>query len=155
MPGGKGNIRHEDGNRFTSENQPANRGRKVKVFSALLREMRDSGIEPASAENIRDCFMYLLALPLTELVAIAGKAPESNNYPAIMRIAANQLLGPNALNVLREMLDRSHGRSQQVVNISTQTDKNVRLEELTVDELLLMRSLMAKAQIEDATILLE
>jgi hypothetical protein len=99
--------------------------------------------------------MYLLALPLTELVAIAGKAPESNNYPAIMRIAANQLLGPNALNVLREMLDRSHGRSQQVVNISTQTDKNMRLEELTVDELLLMRSLMAKAQIEDATILLE
>ncbi len=154
MPGGKGNIRHEDGNRFSSTNQPTNAGRKPKIFSALLKEMKARGIEPASQENIRDCFMFLLALPLTELVEIAGRDPASNNYPSIMRIAAKELLGKNAISILREMLDRSHGRAHQTVYFEEDNSHN-KLEELSMEELLTMRSLLQKANIEDATIILE
>lgn len=155
MPGGKGKIVHADGNCFSTENQPQNRGRKPKIFSALLKEMKASGIEPASPENIRDCFMYLLALPLTEVWAIAGTSPQSNDYPTIMRIAAKELLGKNALQVLREMLDRAHGRSTQTVKWDGAGERQVNLEALSLDELLLMREMMQRAQIEDATILFE
>lgn len=98
-------------------------GRPKKVFSVILAEMKAQGIEPATPSNVSDIFQYLLALPLSEIITIAGKPQEENDLPAIMRIAAKELIGKRGLEILREMLDRANGRSKQAMDITTGGEK--------------------------------
>jgi len=151
MPGGKGNIKPEDGRPFSTEYQPENRGRKPKLFSELIRNMKAQGIEPASPDNIKDCLTYLLALPLEEVVAIAGKSPGSNDYPSVMRIISRELLGKNALSMLKEILDRTQGRSRQAIDIEAQLNVEgiPQLERLTLHEKIALATLLEKASKSD------
>lgn len=99
------------------------RGRPKKVFSTIIAEMKDRGIEPATPSNVSDIFQYLLALPLSEVVKIAGSPKEENDLPAIMRIAAKELLGKRGLEIMKEMLDRANGKSKSALDITTDGEK--------------------------------
>jgi hypothetical protein len=93
-------------------------GRPKKVFSVIIAEMKERGIEPATPSNVADIYQYLLALPLSEIIKIAGSPKEENGLPAIMRIAAKELIGKRGLEIMKEMLDRANGKPKSSVELS-------------------------------------
>ena len=95
-----------------------NGGRPKKVFSVIIAEMKERGIEPATPSNVADIYQYLLALPLSEIIKIAGKPSEENDLPAIMRIAAKELIGKRGLEIMKEMLDRANGKPKTSLELS-------------------------------------
>jgi hypothetical protein len=132
----KGQVDGAEGNTFSSTNQPANRGRKPKVFTQLSKEWRERGIERATSHAIAEAFEYLLALPLSEVKEIAGRADdEANDMPMAVRLAAKELLGRRALEVLKEMLDRSHGKPRQAVEHSGKDGAEIQVKKTVIIEL--------------------
>jgi hypothetical protein len=114
---------HKDGvsTQFSTENQPPNPGRKARVFSQLAKEWKERGIEQATPEAVKEAFQYVLALHLLDVKDISGKVEdESNDMPIVVRLAAKELLGKKSLDILREMLDRAHGKSRQNVDLTVQ-----------------------------------
>lgn len=119
MPGGDKAIRPEDGKQFSTDYQPPNRGRKPRVFSQLAKEWKERGIERATPEAVREAFEYVLALHLLDVKDISGKIEdETNDMPMVVRLAAKELLGKKSLDILREMLDRAHGKPKQQTELT-------------------------------------
>lgn len=116
----QGRITAEDNPKpFSTTNQPANRGRKPKVFTQLSKDWQARGIERATSHAIAEAFEYLLALPLSEVKEIAGRADdEANDMPMAVQLAAKELLGKRAIEIFKEMLDRAHGKSMQRQEVS-------------------------------------
>jgi hypothetical protein len=136
MPGGRGKLTGADGNTFSSTNQPANRGRKPKVFTQLSREWQARGIERATSHAIAEAFEYLLALPLEDVKAIAGKADDpGNDMPMAVRLAAKELLGKRSLDIFKEMLDRAHGRPRQAIEHSGPDGGGIEVKKTIIWEL--------------------
>jgi len=118
----KGQVDGAEGNTFSSTNQPPNRGRKARVFSQLAKEWAERGIEQATPEAVKEAFQYVLALHLLDVKDISGKVEdEKNEMPMVVRLAAKELLGRRSLEILREMLDRAHGKA---INRQELTGKN-------------------------------
>ena len=112
MPGGKGKITGSDGNTFSSENQPDNRGRKPKAFSELAAEYKERGIEKATPEAVKEAFEYLFALDDKEILDISNGAKP--DYPILIVICAKQMTDKRTMGkVLETMLDRAHGKAKQ------------------------------------------
>lgn len=109
----------KDGRPFKKGQSGNPRGRPKKVFSTIIAEMKDRGIEPATPSNVSDIFQYLLALPLSDVMDIAGNPKEENDLPAIMRLAAKELLGKRGLEIMKEMLDRANGKAKSNVDVTT------------------------------------
>jgi predicted amino acid-binding ACT domain protein len=142
MPGGNKNITGADGNTFSSTNQPPNRGRKARVFSQLAKEWKERGIEQATPEAVKEAFQYVLALHLLDVKDISGKVEdETNDMPMVVRLAAKELLGKKSLDILREMLDRAHGKSRQNVDVTMQ-NVTVNDRELTDEQLDAMQQIL-------------
>ena len=142
MPGGDKAIRPEDGKQFSKDYQPPNRGRKPRVFSQLAKEWKERGIERATPEAVKEAFEYVLALHLLDVKDISGKVEdETNDMPMVVRLAAKELLGKKSLDILREMLDRAHGKSKQNVDGSVQ-NVTASDRELTDDQLDAMQKII-------------
>ena len=102
---------------FTSENQPPNRGRKPRVFSELAKDFKQRGIERATPEAVKEAYEFLLALTLQEIKDIAGTDKDKeNDYPAILRVCAGELIGKRRASILSDILDRAHGRPKQAID---------------------------------------
>ena len=110
MPGGDKKINGDDGKRFSATYQPDNRGRKVRPFKDISAQFRKSGIEQATPDVVKDVFEWLLALPLSDILAISGNLKVENEMPALYRMVANLMMGKQGLQMLQEMLNRAHGR---------------------------------------------
>ncbi len=123
----KGQITAEDNPKpFTSENQPLKNGRKPRVFSQLAKEWKERGIEQATPEAVKEAFQYVLALHLLDVKDISGKVEdETNDMPMVVRLAAKELLGKKSLDILREMLDRAHGKSRQSMEVLGKDGKDL------------------------------
>jgi hypothetical protein len=135
---------HKDGvsTQFSTENQPANPGRKARVFSQLAKEWKERGIEQATPEAVKEAFQYVLALHLLDVKDISGKVEdETNDMPMVVRLAAKELLGKKSLDILREMLDRAHGKSRQNVDLTVQ-NVTANDRELTDDQIDAMQKII-------------
>lgn len=93
------------------------------MFSALAKEFKERGIERATAATVEEAYQYLLALPLSEVIEISGSPKEENDYPALLRIAAKEMIGKRGLDVLKEMLDRANGRPRQAIDHTSGGEK--------------------------------
>ena len=134
MPGGDKNIRPEDGKQFSSTYQPANRGRKPKVFSQIAKEFKALGIEEATPAVVQEAYQILLALPMSDIQAISSSPKLENDMPILYRLAANLITSKRGLDMLKEMLDRAHGRPQQKTDITTGGEKiNSALDGLSIE----------------------
>ena len=92
-------------------------GRPRRVFSQLSKEWTEMGIERATKERIIEAYESLLGLTLHEITEIAGEEKDTENpYPALIRIAAKEMTGKRGIEILREMLDRAHGKPAQSVD---------------------------------------
>lgn len=134
MPGGNKNIRPSDGKPFSKENQPANRGRPVKVFSAIARDFRERGIEKATDAVVKEAFEFLLALPVSEILEMAGNPKIENDMPSLLRLMAKDMMGKNGLAAIKEMLDRAHGKAKQSVSVLGDKDNPIRFEGIPLED---------------------
>lgn len=128
MAGGRGKLRPEDNPKPWVKGQSGNpNGRPVKIFSELSKEFKARGIERAGPAAVQEAYEYLLALPLSEIVEIAGGKKDyqsdNNQYPALLRIAAKKMLGKQGNAVINEMLDRAHGKAKQAIDHTSGGDK--------------------------------
>jgi len=101
------------------------KGRPVKLFSEIASEWKARDIERATPERVIETFEYLLAVPFEELREMASGTGD-NAYPAIVQIAAEEMTGKRKLEIMRDMLDRAHGKSMQRQQMSG--DINVKTE---------------------------
>lgn len=150
MPGGNKNIKGSDGNTFSADNQPANRGRKKKLFTQFVEEQKAKGIEPASRETVSDVIRTMLAMQMTELIEIRGSVNAENGYPFLLRLIAKELTGKNGLVALKEFLDRANGRAVQAVAV--EANQNIRhsppdFSKLSQEEKLALLALLEKVEI--------
>ena len=120
MPGGKGNIQASDGKQFSSTYQPNKRGRKPRVFSQIAAEFKELGLERATPDIVAEAYEYLLALPLSEVIDIAGQPKLENDLPSIYRLVAKEMVGKRGQEMIKEMLDRAHGRAKSKVDVTSQ-----------------------------------
>lgn len=91
------------GNRFTSDNQPPNRGRKPKLYTIAKRSY---GI---SLDEFKDVVNYLWQLPKDEVKRIAEKDDTpiwmANVYRSLYKDTAK-----GAMNTLRELIQLMFGK---------------------------------------------
>ena len=108
------------------------KGRPVRLFSSLAKQWQDEGYEKATADRVAEAYEWLLGMPLTKIVEIAGvtktkeEDPE-NGYPIVIRMAAKELLGTRGIEIVETMLNRAQGRSRQQKEIIADLDLNVTL----------------------------
>lgn len=103
------------------------KGKAPKLFSALAKEWKERGIEKATPAAVQEAYEYLLALPLRDVISIAGQPLQdlqTNDYPAILRIAAAEMIGKRKREILDSMLDRAHGKSMQRTETKETVDLN-------------------------------
>lgn len=124
MPDANGKIRPEDNPKPWKPGQSGNpNGRPVKLFSQLAKEFRERGIERATPAHVSEAYEYLLALPLSEIIEISGNPKTENEYPVLIRLAAKEMIGKRSLEIIKEMLDRAHGRSRQSIDHTSGGEK--------------------------------
>ena len=99
-------------------------GRPRKMVSQILKELAAGGLEPVSPRMVKDTFEAMLGLTLSEILKIAGKGPgDENQYPALMRLVAREMMGKRGMEMLEKMLDRAHGKAVQGVEFGGQSSE--------------------------------
>lgn len=143
MSKGRGTITKADGEKtmFSSTYQPLKNGRKPRVFSQISKEFKDLGIEKATPEAVKEAYEYLLALPLADVSDIAGKSDIENDMPSLMVLAAKEMIGKRGIEILKEMLDRAHGKATQRQEIAGSIDLSSD-KELTKEQAAAFRAIM-------------
>lgn len=95
-------------------------GRPKRIFSTLAEEFKEQGFESATPARIREVYEMLLGIPLTNIIEIAGSPKdEDNQYPAIVRIVAAEMIGKRRFEMVQEMLNRVYGRPKQAVDVTS------------------------------------
>lgn len=97
-------------------------GRPPKIFSSIARQFKAQGYERATPSRVAEIYEYLLALPLKNIIEINGNPRDeiteaSNEYPALLRIVAAEMIGKRRLEVVQEILNRAHGRPSQALDL--------------------------------------
>lgn len=107
MPGGYKNIKGTDGNTFTSENQPKNRGRKPSIKKQLETLLDANGTLKIDAKNV---------------VSIEEDGSVIIQVPTQMQLAMHlqrlAMSGKNnvSLNALKLILEQFDGKAPQTIN---------------------------------------
>lgn len=110
-------------NQFNKGESGNPKGRPKKAFSALATQFKALGYESATPVRIREAYELLLGLPLRSVIEIAGtprdtESEKDNDYPAILRIVASEMIGKRRFEMVREMLDRTIGKPKQDIDLS-------------------------------------
>lgn len=103
------------GNKFTSENQPPNRGRKPRLYT-LAKKGYNIG-----KEEFYDVLMYLMQLPKPELKDIA----ESEKHPVWVVNIARAIFkdtGKGVIFTIRELMDRLYGKAASNIDLTSGGD---------------------------------
>lgn len=105
--GGFKKIKPEDGKQFSSEYQPANRGRKKKIYTILKEKGYNSS-------DIKEAYAEMSFYTLDELKEVF----EDESKPIIMRIVANQFyqaMSKSDLSKIMPILEQVTGKPKQEV----------------------------------------
>ena len=93
-------------------------GRPRKGFKAFLHECREKGYEQVSLTEVVEAYQYLMGLPVSEVMAIAGDPlnekrtnDTTNQHPALIRRVAAEMMGKRGQEMLKQVLDRAFGQS--------------------------------------------
>ena len=152
----KGNKK---GNRFTSENQPQNRGRKPKVYKYLKKVVGESVGHELEEQDFKNIMQALIELPPSKLQALVrsteidpktGKPKPNPDTPAWIQMLVsniNACMKYGKLDALEYVLDRSFGApTQKIEGDMTTTPKAQDLSMLSTDELLQYNALLEKIE---------
>lgn len=149
------------GNRFTSENQPPNRGRKPKVYKYLKETIGERVGHELEEQDFQDIMQALLELPPAKLQALVksteidpntGKPKPNPNTPAWIQILVshiNSCIRYGKVDALDFVLDRVFGKPKETIegNIdSTVSKMPTDLSMLSTEELLQYNALLEKIE---------
>lgn len=103
------------GNRFTSENQPANKGRKPKIYEVA------KGTYKIQYDDFRNIVMELMQMTLKELKAVTN---DENRMAWVVNIARAMIKDASMgrINTLSEMADRFYGKAKQTVETESKVE---------------------------------
>jgi len=130
-------------------------GRPVKVFSEIAADWRVMGIERATPERVIEAFEYLMALPQSELIKLSkeikpDEKPDEIEYPALIQMAASEMLGKRKREILSDMLDRAHGKATNRQEVSGKNGGAIKvgldISLLSLDEKVKLLELAKKAK---------
>lgn len=140
MPGGRGNIRPQDGKQFSSDRQPENR-RQPDLISALLKQelAGDGWAVFEDAEVVGEDNK-----PTGEKIRVRIK--ETTARAVARRLAANAAKGRERS--IEIVLDRTEGKVPQDFNVGGKNgdDLQINISTLTTDEKRQMLKLLDKAK---------
>jgi 3-methyladenine DNA glycosylase AlkD len=89
-------------------------GRPRKTISSVNKELEEQGIKPTTANEIKDIYLRLVNMEMTELKALV----ENQKQPALIRIVGKKILSEKGFDIIEKMLDRSIGRATQQINVN-------------------------------------
>ena len=154
----KGNKK---GNRFTSENQPQNRGRKPKVYKYLKKVVGESVGHELEEQDFKNIMQALIELPPSKLQALVrgteidpktGRPKPNPETPAWIQILVsniNACMKYGKLDALEYVMERSFGQPKQMIEgtIDSQvTQKPEDLSMLSTEELLQYNAILEKIE---------
>lgn len=88
-------------------------GRPRKTISSVNKELEEQGIKPTTANEIKDIYLRLVNMEMTELKALV----ENQKQPALIRIVGKKILSDKGFDIIEKMLDRSLGRPNQSIDL--------------------------------------
>lgn len=89
-------------------------GRPRKTINSVNKELEEQGIKPTTANEIKDIYLRLVNMEMTELKALV----ENQKQPALIRIVGKKILSEKGFDIIEKMLDRSIGRATQQINVN-------------------------------------
>jgi 3-methyladenine DNA glycosylase AlkD len=89
-------------------------GRPRKTINSVNKELEEQGIKPTTANEIKDIYLRLVNMEMTELKALV----ENQKQPALIRIVGKKILSDKGFDIIEKMLDRSIGRATQQINVN-------------------------------------
>lgn len=144
----KGN---KSGNRFTSENQPANRGRKPKLYKQLKSMIGQNVGHELEKEDYFNVIRFLMERSpheLERLVKDANGQPNKDTPIWVLNIvsAINSDIRYGRTSTIEMIFDRIFGKAAQPIEseVNAQVTTNADLSALSVEELLQYNSLLEK-----------
>jgi len=119
-------------------------GGRKKTLRIITEQLKQEGCEPVKPYQVMEAFELLLGLTFDELKKIAGSTGDKENkYPALVRIAAIELLGKKKAEYVEKMLDRAHWKPTQKLNVEVKK-KEIDLSGLTEQELETLMAIQSK-----------
>lgn len=94
-------------------------GRPKKVVAKVVADLLEEGYDNVSRSQIVDAFEILLNLDEERLKEIVKDSAQ----PMLFRITAKQLLSDKGFSILKDLLDRAHGRPNQAVDVTSGGEK--------------------------------
>lgn len=103
--------------------ETANRnGRPKKLVSKIIDDLKEEGYEEVRPNHVADAISLLLSLDRERLKALAIDGKQ----PIIIQRTARRLVGASDKDwdsVLKDNLDRAHGKAKQSIDHTTQGEK--------------------------------
>lgn len=97
------------------------KGRPKRLVSHINDELKAEGFEPVTQGQVRDAYLTIINLPFNKIKAMA--TTESENFPALYKLVAKQMIGKRSLEMLDKLLDRAIGKPTQSIDHTTKGDK--------------------------------
>jgi len=119
VKGGKGGEIH-----LLEKGETANpNGRPRKTINSVNKELEAQGIKPTTANEIKDIYLRLVNMEMTEL----KKLVEEDKHPALIRIVGKKILSEKGFDIIEKVLDRAIGRPNQTIDVgmSEETRKEI------------------------------
>jgi len=91
------------------------KGPTPKLLSTITAELKAKGYERATANQVADAFETLMNVPQNELADMV----KDEKAPMSLRIVGKAMLTAKGWEVLQAMLDRTHGKSKQSMDMTT------------------------------------
>jgi hypothetical protein len=84
------------------------KGRPRKLISHINTELKADGYCPASLDEIKEAYLTLIQVPMSEIKEIANTT--NDNYPILYKLVAKELLGKRGMEMMERLLDRALGK---------------------------------------------
>lgn len=100
--------------RLKEKGDPGGPGRPKKLVTTVLEDLKKQGYSRVGPDQVRETLETLINLPKDELLEIAnGDA----GHPMLVVIAARGLCSKKGWEVLSDLLDRTHGKAKQQLDL--------------------------------------
>lgn len=100
--------------RLKEKGDPGGPGRPKKLVTTVLLDLKKQGYSRVGPDQVRETLETLINLPKDELMEIAsGDA----GHPMLVVIAARGLCSKKGWEVLSDLLDRTHGKAKQQLDL--------------------------------------
>lgn len=110
MAGGRDKINeHELANTNGFDKRPWDAGRKPKLVSDVIKQLKDEGYEPVTASQIADAYQLMINLDESQM----QKKLLDKDCPVLFRIVIKSMLTGKGFEIVERMIDRAHGKAME------------------------------------------